>query len=281
MKRYRVTNIDFDSRAQILDMAISDSREPEVQEMHESNLISTVQGLVTQYGAGSSEQKIQNFRDMKSAPFSILAYHNKFAFQVRNAFAIGSYYPALTGACALGERILNHLVINLREKYRHTKEYKRVHDKSSFANWDRTIDVLESWGVLLPEVTSKFRELSTLRNSSIHFDPSTDTNDRDLALESIKVLSFIIGEQFGGSGGQPWFIPNIRGASFIKKEAETNPFVEIVYLPNCALVGPYHRLELTPTQEGTAVKVIDDYQYEEKEISDGEFAELYNKQRLR
>jgi len=30
---------------------------------------------------------------------------------VRDAFTIGAYYPALTGAAALGERIINHLMI--------------------------------------------------------------------------------------------------------------------------------------------------------------------------
>lgn len=277
MKRYRVINFDLDSRAQILDTAISDSWEPEVQETNKSSLINTVKELIIQYGAGNSEQKIRNFRDMKSAPLSIIAYHNKFLSQVRSSFVVGSYYPALTGACALGERILNHLIINLREKYQHTKEYKKVYDKSSFANWHKAIDILESWDVLLPEVIQKYRELSDLRNQSIHFDPSTDANDRDLALEAIRLLSFIIREQFSGFGNQPWFIPNIKGVSFIKKEAETNPFVEVVYLPNCALVGPYHRLELTSTQEGIVVKVVDTYQYEEKEISDSEFAELYTK----
>ena len=61
-------------------------------------------------------------------------------------------YPALTGACALGERILNYLILNLRDDFHSTPEYKQVYRKDSFDQWDAPINALASWGVLLPEV---------------------------------------------------------------------------------------------------------------------------------
>lgn len=54
-------------------------------------------------------------------------------------------YPALVGACALGERILNHLILDLRGAYAHTPEYKRVHRKDSFDDWRVPIDTLAAW----------------------------------------------------------------------------------------------------------------------------------------
>jgi hypothetical protein len=229
-----------------------------------------------EFGVVYAEAKIQNFIDLGDAPFSILAFHNRFLRQIRNAFVIGSYYPALTGACALGERILNHLLLNLRDYYRSTPEYKNVYRKSSFDNWQLAIDTLEAWHILLPLVVTEYRKLAEFRNRSIHFDPTMDQDDRSLALEAIHTLSNIIQEQFsGGFGKQPWFIPNIRGASFIKKEAEEQPFIKVVYLPNCALVGPYFRLEPRVTEYGTEIIVHDQHNYEQKDISDEEFAVLF------
>jgi hypothetical protein len=65
----------------------------------------------------------------------------------------------------------------------------------------------------------------------------------------------IISKQFGAFGPQPWFISDIPGASYIKKEAERNPFVHKILIPNCYFVGPYHKLEL----EGNWFVPKDDY----------------------
>jgi len=273
MKRYRVINMDLDSRAAFLVMEIRNEWEERVKEQHRVNKERIRKGLLYEYGSASADMKLKNFIDLGSKPLSILAFHNRFLDQVRRAFVVGSYYPALTAACALGERILNHLIRILREDFKSTAEYKRVYRKDSFDDWDEAIDTLESWGVLLPEVTKTFRELKTVRHRSIHFDPAVDTDDRNLALDAIGKLNIIISKQFGRFGNQPWFIPEIRGASYIRKEAESIPFIKRIYIPNCHLVGPLHRLE--PVGESvTTVKVIDDNDYEDREISDDEFCGL-------
>ena len=281
MKRYRVLGLHFDFRAQILDLKISDDWDESVQELQRDNIVKVIQGLVAEYGFKEAEQKIRNFKDMGPAPFSVVAYHNKFFSQVRDAFVMSAYYPALVGACALGERILNHLVIDLRDKYRHTPEYKRVYGKKSFDDWKFVVNVLQAWGVLLPEVAKKFEEFAALRNKAVHFDPAVDKDDRNLALKAINLLSFIIGQQFGVFGGQPWFIPNIKGAIFIRREAETLPFIEVYFLPHCVYVSPYHRLESVMSENGVVFRVVDECQEidecrEDEEISDEEFARLYN-----
>ena len=266
MKRYRVFGVDFDSRPYILSMEIKDEWEEAVKEVHRNNQEQQRQALLKEFGEYYAEQKKQNFIDLGSKPFSIIAFHNKFLEQVRNSFVVGGYYPALTGACALGERILNHLVLLLRDDFRGTPEYKRIYNKSSFDDWNKAIETLESWGVLLPEAAMAYRQLRDIRNQAIHFKPEVDDNERQLALEAIHTLNIIIDKQFGALGRQPWFIPNTLGASFIKKEAEQWPFVKRVYLPNCYLVGPQYHMEFDAGRW-----IIHDVEYEDREISDDEF----------
>lgn len=231
------------------------------------------EGLVDSYGARACDAKRKNYVDLGDKPFSILAFHNRFFEQIRTAFVMGAYYPALTAACALGERILNHLILILREDYRSTPEYKRVHRKNSFDDWSVSIDALESWGALLPEVAKQFRRLRDMRNKAIHFRPEVDQNDRVLALEAILCLREIVVSQFGALGPQPWFIANTPGEMYIRKQWETKPFIQKVYLPNCRLVGPRHRIETLMPK----VLVWDDFEYGNREVTDDEFAELRRK----
>jgi len=266
MKRYRILQCDYDTRAYFLSLKIEDDWEPTVRHLHQQSKEAIREGLVRQYGEFSADLKVENFVALGPKSFSVLAFYNKFAEQVRGAFVVGGYYPALTGACCLGERILNHLVRTLRQDFASTAEFKRVAGKQSFDNWNIAIDVLEAWNVLLPDVVVKFRDLWKLRWRAIHFDPATDCDDRPLALDAIKLLSEIIQAQFGAWGRQPWLLL-LPGESYIAKDAEANPFVRHVYLPNCRLVGPRHTLDL---HDGEFI-VHDDFPYEDRQIADDEF----------
>lgn len=269
LKRYRVLGFDFDTRATILSQEIGEDWEEKVKKQWLENKNWIREGLLHQYGVQAGEEKIKNFIELGAKPLSVLAFHNTFLTDCRDAFTIGAYYPALTGACALGERILNHLILLLRDDYKATAEYKKVYRKDSFDNWYLAIDTLFVWNVLLPDVADDFKRLADLRNRTIHFRPEIDTNDRELALEAIHLLQKIVQIQFGSFGTQPWFIQTIPGEAYIKKDFEDIPFIKKVYLPNCALVGPKHRLEF---QNGQWI-VHDDFTYEDIEISDEQFSE--------
>lgn len=156
MKRFRVFSMDFDSRAMMLTEEIREDWEPTVKELHRQNRRQIQESLIHAYGASNYESKRQNFIDLGTKPFSVMAFHNAFFEQIRLAFVMGAYYPALTGACALGERILNHLILNLRDDFRATPEYKQVYRNDSFDQWDIPINALTSWGVLLPEAADSF-----------------------------------------------------------------------------------------------------------------------------
>jgi hypothetical protein len=134
MKRYRVLSYDFDARATTLKTEIRDDWEDKIKEQWKANKKSIKEGLIAEYGAVGAFDKIDNFVDLDASPISIIAFHNKFLRQIRSAYVIGSYYAALTGACALGERILNHLILRLRDSFKGTDEYKSVYRKDSFDN---------------------------------------------------------------------------------------------------------------------------------------------------
>lgn len=272
MKRYRVLTYDFDTRATVLRMEIEDSWSEENKELWRNNQNQIRERLVADYGAYGYNKKIDDFTELGPVPFSIVAFHNKFLKQIRNAFVIGSYYPSLTSACALGERILNQLILHLRDDFKATPEYKKVYSKDSFDDWDFAIKTLESWGVLLSNVADKYRELKDIRNRSLHFNPETDVNDRELALAAIRKLSDIIKGQFSALASLPWFIPGIKGVTFVKKDLENKPFVNKIILPCCRLVGYQHNINI---RNGQWI-VEDDFDYEDREITDEEFRDLYN-----
>ena len=271
MKRYRILSFDFDSRAMDLE-PIKEDWEENVKKLHKEKQIKIIDNLKQEYGEYNFKYKLNNFIELKQKPFSISAFHNKFLHQIRNSYIIGSYYPALVSACSLGERILNHLLLLLRDYYKDTSEYKKVWNKNSFDNWRIAIDTLEAWDILLPDAVEKFKQLHEQRNYAIHFNPETDSNDKTLALKAIQLIQDIVSLQFSSFGNQPWvFI--VPGEIYIKKEWEKNPFVKHIYLPNCALVGYNNFIEqLVPK-----IIVNDNFIYEEKEITDDEFIQLRKK----
>jgi hypothetical protein len=176
---------------------------------------------------------------------------------------------ALVGVCALGERILNHLVLDLREDFRSTPQYKKVYNKSSFDNWQVAIDTLAAWDVLLPDVAEEFERLAQLRHRSIHFSVDTYSNLRDDALTAIACLRLIIDRQFGTFGPQPWFITGTRGAAFIKREYEMRPFIRRYFLPQCPFVGVRSGFD-------RRLQLVDFHDYGDGELTDQEFCDAYN-----
>ena len=196
MKRYRITSFSFETVVYSLTDEIREEWDQRVKETHRVAKQQAIDGLTSRYGPWMIDEKIKNYVDLGPNPFSIIAFHNRFFSAVRNAFVIGAYYPALTGACSLGERILNHLMLRLRNYYSSTPEYAEVATAKSFANWRVLGQTLAAWGVLQPAAADAFHRLAKVRNKALHFNPETDTNDRALALEAIQLMTEIINAQF-------------------------------------------------------------------------------------
>ena len=122
MQRYRILLTDFDTRVRAFD-PISDDATEQGKVLHLENQERTKQRLQAEYGLVNFGTKLQNFIDLDAKPFSVVAFHNEFYAQARSAFIQCYYYPALTAVCALGERVLNHLVLGLRDSYKSSQCY--------------------------------------------------------------------------------------------------------------------------------------------------------------
>jgi hypothetical protein len=268
-RRHLSYSMDFDSRAHSFEEP-GDEWVPEARRLHLENRERAKENLAQEFGSRDLDSKIENFVAIGPKRFSILAYHNHFFDQARRAFVIGAYYPALVGVCALGERILNHLILDLRDFYKDSQEYERVRKKQSFNKWNVAIDALETWGVLLPQAIDEFRSLLVLRNRSIHFNVSTYATLREDSLAAISHMREIIDQQFTAFGNRPWFIEGTRGHIFIKRQWEEDPFIKTCYLPTCPFVGPYFAISF---EQG--LRFHDHPDYGDGEWTDEEFAAAF------
>jgi hypothetical protein len=269
-RRYHPFAYDFDSTPLSLDDP-GEHWEEQVKALHIENRNKAIERLKAEYGEHRHAQVIADTKELGPKAFSIISHHNLMHEQARRAFVSGLYFPALVAACALGERILNHLILDLRDHYKSSPHYRRVYRSGSFDDWQFAVRVLEDWGVLLPEVGAAFLELAMLRNRSVHFNPATYTTMRTDALSALKTLGRIIQIQFGSFGRQPWFIENTPGAQFIKRAYEDVPFVRTYIVPLSGFVGVEYGMDLT--ERGW--RHLDYHDYGPGEIEDAEFACLY------
>lgn len=270
MRRYRIQPTNFDTRVLNLEEP-KPTWDKKVIALHEKNKASLINVLKLELGENNFELKLQNFKDLGKLPFSIVSHHNVLFHQARYAFIQGYYYPALTSACALGERILNHLILDLREFYPVSSVDKKSHKRKSIDDWQKAIDTLEEWGVLqASEVNEAFKNLSLLRHRSLHFNLKTIETLRDDALTALSYLSTIIEKQFGFLVDK--IISGTKGAFFLRKTEEQDPFIRKYYLKQSFHVSPYHAFRFI----GSVSCVFDYGQNVQKEITDDEFLRLFN-----
>ena len=291
MKRYRVCSFDFDSRATILDTEMKDEWEDKVKLQHRKNIKQIESGIIEEFGVLNAKEKMDRFKEVGPKPFSIIAYHNLLLNQIRESYIQGAFYPALTSTCTLGERILNHLILDLRDEYKNEsikeenhpckdcKEFNNLKEKGliktefdiftckNCSNWNLMIDNLVKWNILNSDVEELFKKLAKKWHKSIHFNPNTIPNLKADSLEAIEIFQEIIKKLFPAFGS--CFIPT-KGEFFLKKELESKPFIKKYYLPNCKLVSPFHEVKTVIPHF-----IIEDIpSVEEKEVTDEEFIKL-------
>jgi hypothetical protein len=275
-RRYMAHAISFDTRAHILNTVIEDAWEPEIQAQWRKNHEAVRQVLIHEFGNADHERKISDFADLGTAPWSIVDLHNEFIVQIRLSFAAGAYYPALVASGALGERILNQLIVRLRDDYASHPATVAVRDAKSFSNWRLCIKVLVAWNALDAETAERFERLNHMRNRAIHYGEHLNNSDaRQDALSSVLLIQEIVQHLFTPMGGPPVFIPGTKGHSFISRASEDTPLIKRFYLPVCVLVSP--RFEMRPTVNNL-FEVFDDDSYHDRfpELSDEEFADHTN-----
>jgi hypothetical protein len=253
-------------------MDIQDDWEPRVKAMWAKNKAYVEAEILNELGHADGAAKLDNYAAMGAAPWSIVFHHNPLIAQVRSAFAHGDFYPALLGACALGEHILMQLLLALREDYRdHPATTPQVWKSRPMRNWPEGVQVLQDWGVLSSEQATRYEDLRRQRNAAAHFDVDVGPEQRAPALAALKDIQQIIEGVFSPHSGSH-FIPETRGAFFLRLEAEAIPFVRRILIPHSVLVSPRHEMNIG--LDGSWA-TTDDSRYEPASLTDEEFAEAY------
>jgi hypothetical protein len=255
--------------------------EPDIREQWRRNQRQITVGLIHEFGAAGFETKFTDYRALGSKPMAVVTMHDVFLAQIRTAFGAGGYYPALVGAGALGERLLNLLVVVLRDDYRdHPATTSDIAGRESFNNWYKCTEVLTEWGVLSDELVADFERLEALRHRAVHYHPGLDNTDaRADALDAVRLVQDIIGKLFAPFGGPPKFIEGTTGQTFLSLESEAQPFIRRFYFPACVLVSPKYRARPVERADGSSWFEVDDdgdYQVRYPTLSDAEFAEHCN-----
>ncbi|MDX6542351.1 MAG: hypothetical protein QOI71_3961 [Gaiellales bacterium] len=272
-RRYLPIKLTFDTRSVVLDMKIAEDWEPRIKDQWLDNQAAVRAGLLGELGAADGEAKIENYRAMGPAPWSVVFEHSRLLAQVRSSFAHGDFYPALVGACALGERILAQLILVLREDYaNHSSTTRRVRRGGPFSDWGASIEVLHGWGVLSDALAETYTQLESQRHTAVHFDSTVTADEREPALLALGQLQGIVEGVFSPSGGPPRFIAGIPGFSFLSRGAEQTPIVRRVFLPNSALLSPAHIMSPSEPTEPSEWTIVDDADYDPTPLTDEEFA---------
>lgn len=281
-RRYLPLLFTFDTRNHFLNSEDKEHEwEPDIREQWRGNRRQVTVGLVNEFGSVAFETKFNDYRALGVAPMSVAALHNLFMAQIRSAFVAGAYYPALVGAGALGERMLNQLVVVLRDDYgEHPATTEEIAAWKSFTKWSQCTQALAGWGVLSEELVDRFAQLEKLRHRAVHYNRGLDNTDaRDAAIAAIQLIQDIIQELFPPLGGPPRFIEGTTGHTYLSLDAEAQPLIRHFYLPASVLVSPRFEMRSVQLEDGSPwFEVHDDgdYQLRYPTLSDAEFVEHCN-----
>jgi len=253
---FRVMDFAFDATVNIFK-----------QESYESQKKETEKHLRNEWGESDFEAKLQRLIRLDLAYIGIADEYYNLLRSVVDSYCCGYFYPAMTSAGALGERILNRLIIKLRDHFKSSKHYKKIWNKKSFDQWDLPISILCEWDIISDEVRNAFHRLQKYRNESIHYNEEYDfeSNSHD----AVKALADIIHGQFNYMNRKELFwVFDMPGEIWVRSAVVNAPFVKEFVLPHC--------LQLTPFDEPTATPPIIGKNVPRKPLSDEEFIKLRN-----
>ena len=255
MKRYRFTGFFIDGTRNIL------RKYPAGNEKIK-------RWIASEFGESNFNSKLERYLAFDPPNIFVLVEYYDLLLQIAYSYVSGYFYPALTGACCLGERIFNMLIINLRDFYKDTNGYKKIYSKDSIQDWNLSIDVLTEWNIIDSDLEKDYRKLGDIRNDSIHLKEMSNIPER--AIEALRCIMKIT-ERLFGLRQDIFFM--VSGEPYIRKNKENEPIVKKFLIPNCILVGHKHIIE---EEFGESV-IKDTNQYEDGEVTDSEFSELRQK----
>lgn len=221
--------------------------------------------LKDEWGAFDFENKLRRYIDLDLAFLGIPEEYYDLLWPVISAYCCGLFYPAMTSAGSLGERILNRLILKTRTHFKSSKHYKKIWNKDSFEQWDSILKILKDWQIISDTVEDLFLELKNYRNDSIHYNDGYDfdTNSH----KAVKALAKIIDLQFNYTQRKDLFwVFDVPGEIWLRSKMVNDPFVKEFIIPHCALLSPFCEPLANPPIKGTNTPL--------KPLSDEEFIEI-------
>jgi len=140
------------------------------------------------------------------------------------------------------------------------------------SKWPPLIAALSEWAILDDTLTDRAARLATFRHTTAHRGVETDA--RAAAIEAHDCLRTLVEGVLGALAPTPWFIQAHPSEPFISQQHEAHPVVRHYFIPHSALVGPWHILNFTEQEASLQVKVVDDFAYQDRAVSDAEFIAL-------
>lgn len=193
--------------------------------------------LKLDWGENNFNDKVARFKKLDLAILGVPDEYYDLMKPIISSYCCGYYYPAMTSAGALGERILNRLLINTRDYFKSSKHYKKIWKKQSFEQWEIPIKILLEWKIITSEVADLFSKLKKYRNDATHYNDNYnfETNSH----EAIKILASVIDLQFNYMNRKDLlWVFNVPGEILVRSEFTEDPFVKEFILPHCNLEVP-------------------------------------------
>jgi hypothetical protein len=235
---YRVFGFALDTRVSIFSVPAA-----EQQQAFLGN------SLREQWGAQDFDQKLERFKSLNLSYLGIPEEYYELLSEIVDSYCCGYFYPSMTSAGALGERILNRLLLKTRAHFKGTQEYKTIYRKQSFDNWEKPISVLKAWGIISVAVAVAFDRLKVYRNDSIHYKDGYlfEAN----AHAAVRELATIIDLQFNYVTRKDLFwIFDVPGEIWLKSNQVANPFVKEFVLPHCISLTAYDEVSSSGIRPG-------------------------------
>ncbi len=246
MKRYRWTSFFVDTRRNIVRLpGIPVSARQEIMEH-----------LRSKYGDLEFQAKLDRWLEVEPPAICVPFEYLEFLQQIESCYVLGAFYPALTGACCLGERILNSLIMGLKKYHKRSPYYKDIARKESIDDWKKLIAILHDWGVINKAQARMLGHLKDLRHQAVHY--RSVGHPQGSASKSISILYSFITSLFG-EGNQCFF--QVVGEFYVKKEYESDPFTKQFIIPHCQLLGVHHKN--VTSDDGWIILDCDPYPEEE------------------
>lgn len=197
-----------------------------------------VKNMIThKYGAESLDEKILRWKEINSPRLWLVHDFDEYVEEMIQTYIAGNFYPVASACTTLSERIANLIILKLKNLYDpellSTENKKYVYSRDqSWQNHNRSMEVLETWGVLTSEQKALFTKLNKIRSRSVHFqagfDPKKDASD------AIKSLHELIDSYFNQMKRVDIMrVFEIPGEIWVREEKINDPFVKAFVLPNC------------------------------------------------